>query len=56
MKKQSKGANWEEDYQGPTNTGYFVWKKDEESGEVKPMTRLKGKVIEKPKRFWESGE
>ncbi|GMH74252.1 hypothetical protein TrST_g14016 [Triparma strigata] len=52
MKKSSRAPDSSEDYVGPTNSGYFVWKKDESTGEMKPMTRMKGKVIEKPKRFW----
>ena len=28
-KRNSRVASVDEDYQGPTNTGYFVWKKDE---------------------------
>ena len=42
-----------EDYQGPTNTGLFVWMQDEETGEMKPVTRMKNKVIERNPKFWD---
>merc|ERR1740117_1500109 len=30
-----------EDYRGPSNAGYFKWMPDEETGELKPVTRMK---------------
>ena len=30
-----------EDYQGPSQSGYFTWMTDESSGEMKPVTRRK---------------
>lgn len=42
-----------EDYQGPTNTGMFVWIQDEETGQMKPATRMKKKVIERNPKFWD---
>jgi hypothetical protein len=53
MKKTSKKPSPLEDYQGPTNTGYFVWKKDEATGKLQPQTRMKGKVIETNQGFWD---
>ena len=42
-----------EDYQGPTNTGLFKWIQDEETGQMKPVTRMKNKVIERNPKFWD---
>ena len=36
-----------EDYRGPNNAGYFKWMPDPETGEMKPVTRLKEVNIEK---------
>ena len=44
-KRNSRVASVDEDYQGPTNTGYFVWKKDEE-GRISPFTKMKQKKVE----------
>lgn len=41
-----------EDYQGPTTAGYFQWQRDEE-GQMRPVTRMKGKVIERNPSFWD---
>ena len=41
-----------QDYQGPTGVGYFQWKRNEETGEVQAVTKMKGKVIEKRREFW----
>ena len=38
-----------EDYWAANGAGYFKWVPDEETGELKPVTRMKEKVIEKPK-------
>ncbi len=40
-----------EDYRGPSNAGYFKWMPDEETGELKPVTRLREVNIEKKSRF-----
>ncbi|KAL3807115.1 hypothetical protein ACHAXA_005436 [Cyclostephanos tholiformis] len=40
-----------EDYRGPSNAGYFKWMPDEETGEMKPVTRLREVNIEKKTRF-----
>uniref|UniRef100_A0A7S1XMA2 Uncharacterized protein n=1 Tax=Phaeomonas parva TaxID=124430 RepID=A0A7S1XMA2_9STRA len=54
MKKiNSKEANPLEDYQGPTNTGYFVWRKNDD-GSLEAQTRMKGTRIEKP--MWDRGQ
>mmetsp|Transcript_33973 Transcript_33973/g.69459 ORF Transcript_33973/g.69459 Transcript_33973/m.69459 type:complete len:138 (+) Transcript_33973:56-469(+) len=45
-KKDSRREDSSEDYQGPTNSGYFVWRKNEE-GVMQPQTRLKGKPLER---------
>lgn len=52
-KKNAKIADPLEDYQGPTNTGYFTWKKDDETGMVKPVTRMKETNIERKQTFWD---
>merc|ERR1711966_71026 len=36
-----------EDYRGPNKAGYFQWMPDPETGEMKPVTRLRGVNIEK---------
>jgi hypothetical protein len=46
-KKNSGVFDPAEDYRGPSNAGYFKWIQDPETGEMKPVTRLKEKVIEK---------
>jgi hypothetical protein len=40
-----------EDYRGPSNAGYFKWMPDPETGEIKPVTRLKEVNIEKKTRM-----
>ncbi|KAL7572063.1 hypothetical protein ACA910_001712 [Epithemia clementina (nom. ined.)] len=42
-----------EDYQGPTNTGLFMWMQDEETGQLKPVTRMKQRVVERNPNFWD---
>ena len=44
-KRDAQTASVDEDYQGPTNTGYFIWNKDED-GRVTPMTKMKQRRIE----------
>ena len=46
-KKDSNVFDPSEDYRGPSNAGYFKWMMDPETGEMKPVTRLKERVIEK---------
>lgn len=41
-----------EDYQAPANGGYFKWMMDE-NGQMKPVTRMKEKVVERNPRFWD---
>ena len=36
-----------EDYRGPAKAGYFQWMPDPETGEMKPVTRLKGRNLER---------
>lgn len=43
-------ADATEDYRGPSNAGYFKWVPDLETGELKPVTRLKEVNIEKKTR------
>ena len=35
-----------EAYRGPAQAGYFQWMRDED-GEMRPVTRMKNKIIEK---------
>lgn len=42
-----------EDYQGPAKAGYFQWMQDEETGEMKPVTRMKKKNIERNPNYWD---
>lgn len=46
-KKDSSVFDPSEDYRGPSSAGYFQWKQDPETGEMKPVTRMKNKVVEK---------
>lgn len=41
-----------EDYQGPSKAGYFQWMQDED-GQMRPVTRLKKKNIERNPNFWD---
>jgi hypothetical protein len=41
-----------EDYQGPTSTGLFMWQQDE-NGQMRPVTRMKNKIIERNPNFWD---
>ena len=41
-----------EDYQGPAQSGYFKWMMDE-NGQMKPVTRMKGKVVERNPNYWD---
>mmetsp|Transcript_2447 Transcript_2447/g.3443 ORF Transcript_2447/g.3443 Transcript_2447/m.3443 type:complete len:155 (+) Transcript_2447:76-540(+) len=41
-----------EDYQGPKKAGYFTWVPDED-GQMRPVTRLKGKNIERNPNYWD---
>jgi hypothetical protein len=42
-----------EDYQGPKKAGYFQWMMDEETGQMKPVTRMKKKNIERNPSYWD---
>jgi len=53
MKKEDPNApDPLEDYQGPSNAGYFQWQRDED-GQMRPVTRMKGRVIERSPKFWD---
>lgn len=54
-KKRTKGFDPEEDYQGPSSSGYFKWLPDE-NGRLTPVTRMKEKNIEKKVNFWGKSE
>ncbi|EEC50947.1 predicted protein [Phaeodactylum tricornutum CCAP 1055/1] len=41
-----------EDYQGPTNAGYFQWMPDED-GQMRPVTRMKEQIIERNPKYWD---
>lgn len=41
-----------EDYQGPTTTGLFMWMPDED-GEMRPVTRMKQRNIERNPKYWD---
>jgi hypothetical protein len=38
---------------GPAKSGYFQWQLDEESGQMKPVTRLKKRNIERNPNYWD---
>ena len=44
-----------EDYEGPSSSGYFQWMPDE-NGQMRPVTRMKKKIVEKKRSFWERDE
>jgi len=41
-----------EDYQAPSTGGYFQWMPDED-GQMRPVTRMKNKVVERNPNFWD---
>jgi len=51
-KQDSKIADPTEDYQGPSSSGFFKWDWDEE-GQLRPVSRMKGKNLERPQSFWD---
>lgn len=51
-KKDKTAADPTEDYQGPTSTGLFQWIQDED-GQMRPVTRGKNKIIERPPEYWD---
>lgn len=51
-KKDKTTSDPTEDYQGPTSTGLFQWIQDED-GQMRPVTRGKNKVIERPPEYWD---
>ena len=54
MKKMDKSVpDPTEDYQGPKKAGYFQWMMDEETGQMKPVTRMKKQNIERNPNFWD---
>lgn len=40
-------ADNSEDYRGPAQSGYFKWMQDPETGEMKPVSRLKERNLER---------
>lgn len=51
-KKDRKIADPSEDYQGPTSSGFFKWMPDE-NGQLRPVTRMKEKNLERNPAFWD---
>lgn len=45
-----------EDYQGPKSASLFKWVRDEESGDWKPVTRMKQKNLERKARGADDGD
>jgi hypothetical protein len=41
-----------EDYQAPNAGGYFKWMLDED-GQMRPVTRMKNKIVERNPNFWD---
>jgi hypothetical protein len=41
-----------EDFQAPLNGGYFQWMPDE-NGDMRPVTRMKKKIVERNPNFWD---
>ena len=46
-KRDRNVADNTEDYRGPAKSGYFQWMADPETGEMKPVSRLKGRNLER---------
>ena len=46
-KRDRNVADNTEDYRGPAKAGYFQWMPDPETGEMKPVSRLKGRTLER---------
>lgn len=47
-RKRDKGvSDPTEDYRGPSAAGYFKWMPDAETGELKPVTRMKERNVER---------
>ena len=56
MKKDDKDIEDPlEDYNGPKKAGYFTWMPDE-NGQLRPVTRMRGKNIERNPKFWADEE
>eukprot|EP00560_Eucampia_antarctica_P008220 CAMPEP_0197823370 /NCGR_PEP_ID=MMETSP1437-20131217/709_1 /TAXON_ID=49252 ORGANISM="Eucampia antarctica, Strain CCMP1452" /NCGR_SAMPLE_ID=MMETSP1437 /ASSEMBLY_ACC=CAM_ASM_001096 /LENGTH=158 /DNA_ID=CAMNT_0043422503 /DNA_START=109 /DNA_END=585 /DNA_ORIENTATION=+ len=51
-KLDKNAADPTEDYQGPSKAGYFQWMQDED-GQMRPVTRMKKKNIERNPKFWD---
>ena len=41
-----------EDYQAPSTGGYFQWMPDE-NGQMRPVTRMKNKIVERNPNYWD---
>ena len=46
-KRDRNVADNTEDYRGPAKAGYFQWMPDPETGEMKPVSRLEGRNLER---------
>lgn len=51
-KTDPRQADPMEDFQAPLTGGYFQWMPDED-GQMRPVTRMKNKVIERNPNFWD---
>jgi hypothetical protein len=51
-KTDPKKADPLEDFQAPMTGGYFQWMPDE-NGDMRPVTRMKNKVVERNPNFWD---
>jgi hypothetical protein len=51
-KVDSKTPDPTEDYQGPTSSGLFEWRRDE-TGQMRPVSRMKGQNLERNPAFWD---
>jgi hypothetical protein len=53
MRKNDRNtADPTEDYQGPSQSGYFKWMPDED-GQMRPVTRMRNQVIERNPSYWD---
>jgi hypothetical protein len=51
-RKKSSTPDPTEDYQAPAVGGYFQWMPDE-NGQMRPVSRMKKKIIERNPSFWD---
>jgi len=54
-KSDPSRADQAEDYFAPSTGGYFQWMPDE-NGEMRPVTRMKKRIVERNSKVFERGD